>query len=359
MGSQKPGEARPFQLPVTLGKIGDPWFPIAQDVQQWAVYAAEFSVSGGRDLDGQKDAQKRINDVLNDPRFSLRYPLMSQIDVTIHNKVEELTGQPVLISWGGPRGPLPYRTAAISMHENMLNEAVLFHELAHCVQPQYADRTDRHAGQPVWENLDHGHDEWFRATFCWLLESFGSDTTHQDLREAYEHFKLTVPDDERLLTLLARDAQLQPLVQTERDKQAAESEAFYASMGRNRSEFSVPSFDLGDVFRAMRRHHKITKGHVSSLVSRVKRCTTADITRMDELSALPESREDRLLALYVGVALGLDPQWLFTGYGLHRNEVGAKMKDLMLINRRWVETVRWMNRTQRARPSRWIVEGER
>lgn len=355
----KLGESRPVRLPVALGKIGDPWFPNSEDVQQWAVYAAEHAVSAGSIVDGQEGAQKLINTILADCRVSTRYPLMTRVDVTVHNHVEELAGRPVIVSRGGPSGKMPYEVAAIRMHEEMLNEVVLLHELAHCLQPRFADRHDRHVGQTDWQELDHGHDEWFRATFCWLLEVFGSDISHSDLREAYVQFKLSIPNDDELLVMLARDAELQPRVQDELDLRSVESEEFYVSIGRSRSEFHIPSFDLGDVFRAMRRHHKITKTQMASSISRVQRCTTADITRMDSLSALPESREDRRFALYIGVVLGLDPRWLYTGYGLHRMEVGAKMADLVLLNRRWVETVRWMNRTMRARPPRWFVAGER
>lgn len=352
-------ETRPLRLPLALGKIGDPWFPNAEDVQQWAEYAAESAVSDGKAIEGQESAQEFINSILAEPRFSTRYPLMSQVDVTVHSGVEEQAGRSLVVSRGGPRGPLPYRSAEIRMHVKMLNEVVLLHELAHCIQPQLVDRVDPQVGQTWWERLDHGHDKWFRATLCWLLETFGSDATHKDLRAAYVHFKLSVPDDDSLLGVLARDFELQPIVQQELEAQAAESEEFYASVGRSRSEFSIPRFNLGDVFMVMRRHHKITKTAMAAAVSRVQRCTTADITRMDGLSQLPPSREERRLALYIAVILGLDPRWLYTGYGLLRSEVGARMKDLILLNRKWVDQVRWMNRAQRELPPRWYVDGER
>lgn len=366
-------------LPVLLGKTLGAYYydQVPQDVRQWSVYAAEESLKPGVAFATEDEARLFLENVLSSDVWCQQFPLMRQVDLSVVQKAGAEAAGPAF-SRGGPTGDNPLRSAEIEIHEDMLNEMVLLHELAHCVQPRYFGRIAPVSPDPFdappSEESGHGHDPYFQATYVWLCEHFGTTTTHTELKEAYTHFGYPPVSEESLWEMQKRNEYWAPLEVARRAKirealarDKPEFTAAYPELAAKAADMAAQQVDripmgcrFGDLFMDLREFsHRVPKKRAAEIVSRVVPCKTSDLTRLEGLSHPPEDLRDQRLAVYYAVALGADPIWARTGFGVTRLRPRVLMKDLIKINRPWVMLVRTMNRQLQQRPSHWRGTGPR
>jgi hypothetical protein len=132
-----------------------------------------------------------------------------------------------------------------------------------------------------------------------------------------------------------------------------------------RSRGVIPEWTWGDRLLAMREcagtgaRRRMGREQLAQLVSRVERCSSRDVQRLEAAKQLPEDPRLRRIAMCMAVALGLDPIYARYQMGLARWDCGVELDELAMINPGWVELVEAMNRQLAARPPRWVVDGDR
>ncbi|MFT4470514.1 hypothetical protein ACMX2H_11475 [Arthrobacter sulfonylureivorans] len=357
-------------FPLFLAKPMDPHRTMqGEDSQQWAVYAAEQSIKPGRQFGDTGEVQQFIDDILASRAWQERFPRMKKVEVSGRKGVDDhpLVGRRTY-SYGGPRGRMPYAEGMISLHENMGFETVVLHELAHCVSPQFVgDPSGVKKGALGFNSPQHGHGPYFRASFSWLCEHFGSDGTHSELWDAYRHYQVPAAPVDELWKALEQSAHWEGVLQAMHDEEEPslpkQPEADGQRDAPGAAALGAPGLESmwwgSFLWEARVLAHRTTKTEVARRVSLVTRCKTADVTRIENYRQPPEDPAERLLAFQMGVVLGADPRWMLTAQHLFRMELGARMKDLEKLNRHWVAHVRWMNRALRQRPPYWRVSGHR
>lgn len=367
-------------LPLVLGKTMGAYYydGVPMDVRQWAVYSAEESLERGKMFEGETDVRSFLDGVLASDAWQERFPAMTDIELIIKGDTADPEVEAVTFSAAAPSTTDPLGSATIWMHTRMLNEMVLLHELAHCIQPRYLGEIkpkskDPEAFLPSGAS-GHGHDPYFQAAFVWLCERFGTTDTHDQLREAYDHFGYPAASEHALWEMqennrywtpleLQRDAVIRLRLDQDRsDFAAAYPHLAGKAVQREESGNEQRPFGTryGGLFMDLRDFcHRVPKKRVAEIISRVTPCKTADLTRLENLEHPPETEKDARLAVYYAVALGADPIWARTAFGVTRLSPKVPMTELIKINRPWVLFVRRLNRTLRERPRYWTGEGPR
>ncbi|PTT60040.1 hypothetical protein [Arthrobacter sp. HMWF013] len=365
-------------LPLMLGKTMGAYYHdrVPQDVRQWAVYAAEESLEPGATFADEAAARSFLDRILASDTWHQHFPAMTDIELIVKTPGD---GDAVTFSAAAPSTTDPLGSATIWIHTRMMNEMVLLHELAHCVQPRYLGEIkqpknkDPEAGLPS-DASGHGHDTYFQATFVWLCEQFGTTDTHHQLREAYVHFGHPAASEESLWEMQQRTLYWTPLevlrsatILSRLEQDRAEFTAAFPQLAekaaQRRQEFEEqrpPGTRFGGLFWDLRDFcHRVSKKRVAEIISRVVPCKTSDLTRLERLEHPPETEKDARLAVYYAVALGADPSWARTAFGVTRFHPKVPMSDLIKINRPWVLLVRRLNRMLRERQPYWTGAGPR
>lgn len=359
-------------LPLLLGKTRSLFYrdEHAEDTLQWAAYAAEHSISRGHRWESFAEAEEFLTEVLASDEFRRRFPRV--VDVRLVETREVLlsgaTGEPLAISGGGPFDARPLEGGRIDFHVDSMLEVILLHELAHVISPRHTapipatavadDDFDVDPGREV-----DGHNQWFRATLCWLLEHFALTIEHEELRQAYSDFRLPVPDEADLWEAARRNefwmlelARLAEIDRMREEEMLAEIQARMDDGGDVLQQGVIPDMSsllaFGAFFDELREIQEISQERLAQIVSQVEACTRLDVERIETLKDLPAEDRDRRLTVYMAVALGADPRWALTAHGIHRFHDDIEMRDLRTLNPAWVRQVEWMNDALRARPSR-------
>ncbi|MHA7297711.1 hypothetical protein [Pseudarthrobacter sp. MDT3-1] len=365
-------------LPVMLGKTMGAYYydRVPQDVRQWAVYAAEESLEPGAAFADEREVRSFLDRILTSEVWHKKFPSMTDIELIIKTRDD---GHTVTFSAAAPSTTDPLGSATIWMHSSMMNEIVLLHELAHCIQPRYfgdivtPKSRDPEAFLPS-DASGHGHDSYFQACFVWLCEQFGTTDTHGQLREAYEHYGHPAASEDSLWEMQERNLYWTPL-------EVQRAAAILSRLEQNRAEFAAaypqhaekaaqrkeamgeqrpPGTRFGGLFWDLRDFcHRVPKKRVAEIISRVAPCKTSDLTRLERLVHPPETEKDARLAVYYAVALGADPIWARTAFGVTRFNPKVPMNELIKINRPWVMLVRRLNRMLQQRPPYWQGAGPR
>lgn len=349
---------------------------VPQDVRQWAVYTAEESLKPGRAFEDEAELRSFLDEILTSGLWLEKFPTMMDIEVITKTHADE---DAVTFSAAAPSTTDPLGSSTIWMHPRMLNEMVLLHELAHCVQPRYFGEIQQLKSRNPEAFLPsgasgHGHDSYFQATFVWLCEQFGTTETHDQLREAYNHFGYPAASEESLWEMQERNRYWTPL-------ELQRSANILSRLEQDRSAFNAAYPHLaekaaqrkdehgeqrpigtrfGGLFMDLRDFcHRVPKNRVANIISRVTPCKTADLTRLEHLEHPPETEKEAQLAVYYAVALGADPIWARTAFGITRFNPKVPMNELIKINRPWVMLVRRLNRMLRERPRYWDGAGPR
>lgn len=368
-------------LPLMLGKTMGAYYydRVPMDVRQWAVYSAEESLERGKAFKDETDVRSFLDGVLVSDAWQERFPAMTDIELIITGPPAETEVGAVTFSAGAPSTTDPLGSATIWMHTRMLNEMVLLHELAHCIQPRYLGEIKPTKSKDPEEFLSsgasgHGHDPYFQSAFVWLCEQFGTTDTHDQLREAYDHFGHPAASEHALWEMQERNRYWTPMevqrsaaILSRLEQDRAEFTAAFPQLAekaaQRRQEFQEqrpPGTRFGGLFWDLREFcHRVPKKRVAEIISRVVPCKTSDLTRLERLEHPPETEKDARLAVYYAVALGADPIWARTAFGVTRLDPKVPMHELIKINRPWVLLVRQLNRMLRERPPYWTGAGPR
>lgn len=167
------------------------------DTQQWSVYQAEQSISPGAQFESLEDVQAHIDQIVNGQVWKDMFPHMRAVTASLTDA--EPDDDSSITSRGGPVRTFLADSGKIELHTQMMNEAVLLHELAHCGSPLWDGQpTAVRKGRGALRRF-HGHSEFFTASLSFLFEKCGTDVAHQDLWDAYAHFEVptATPSDLR------------------------------------------------------------------------------------------------------------------------------------------------------------------
>ncbi|KGH45395.1 hypothetical protein IN07_16955 [Modestobacter caceresii] len=326
-------------------------------VTTWRLYSAEQSIRLGQPLTDVTAARGLVRRVERSAwwRDNVAY------DVRVGVRLGGCEADGWVSSFARPGGLGQSTSWTISLHPSMLNDMIVFHELAHCIAPRW-----QHSGRPrrSGELPNHircsAHGPGFAAASAELAGQFGTVEHHDELRVAYHHFQVPVLAWEEYL------AAVQGSLLAERDivEMHREVDELFSSQPSTRSG-SVPQWTWGDRLRSVRGsagtgpRRGMSREHLAQLVSRVERCSPRDVQRLEAAAHPPEDPRLRRLGMCMAVALGFDPIYARFQLGLARWDCDVKLDELAAINPEWVQLVETMNAQLAARPPRWAVDGDR
>lgn len=356
--------------------------PFARDVQQWAVYSAESSVAPGRQLRDLDEAQTVVDAILASPEWGAWFPHMAGVDV----KESTLRSEDgFIVSYAAPDADLLATRATIYLHREMLHEVVLVHELAHCVAPRWGAAPGAlpprsiHSLRAADLFTIHDHGRYFRGGLTLLLTAFGDGDTHDELRDAYEHYGVPAAETDEVLEAVAVSRQVEGVwlaIKADDEARADEIEAEDAEFRRRmvergvhpplRPEGWIPPESWAEFLYWSRLRLQRTQGRavwsqdrVAEIVSRAEPCRRRDVSVVEQLASRPDDPRLLRLAMCMAVIYGLDPIYLRWMKRLTRWDCDLLMRELLQLNPSWVRLVRRLNRMLRERPPLWAVEGDR
>lgn len=342
-------------------------FPL--DLTMWRVYSAEQSLPEGEKFESLDDAQTYLWWVLSTRWWKFTFPDAPHITL-------ELGGDGDIENRASYARSVTDTRSVISLHPNMMNAIVLLHEVAHCVAPRsYGDIRKINQGKVVL-NRHHPHGDMFRAAFCALAERYKIGVDPEELRRAYAHFELDVPDLDALQVARTHsvEAELANTQMWERHnrewatdekyarhrEKIAELEAEREESGES-TEIRIPTTLWGDWIWLTRGHFrpKVSQKRLADEVTPIVKCSVRDVARLERLKDPPKTLRDIQICLSFVAAMGLDPVWAETHKQLAPGETTLTLEKLDRIAADWVADVRHLNALLKTRPPRWEAQGDR
>jgi hypothetical protein len=331
--------------------------PVYDSVTTWRLYSAEQSIPLGQPLADVAEARELVRRVKRSAWW--RDNVAYDVRVTVRLGGRETDGW--IISYAHSAGLGPATSWTVSLHPEMLNDMIVFHELAHCIAPRWEfSGRRRRAGELADHAERASHDAGFAGAMAELVGQFGTVEHHDELRLAYHHYDVPVLSLEEYRAAVADSLRAEDDL-LEMHREVAER---FGGRPRSRSGF-VPQWTWGDQLLNVRMRagtgarRAMSREHLAQLVSRVERCSSRDVQRLEEAPCPPEDPRLRKIGMCMAVALGLDPIYVRHRMGLVRWECGVDLDELASINPGWVQLVQTMNNQLAARPPRWSVDGDR
>ncbi|GAB3350281.1 hypothetical protein [Modestobacter lapidis] len=326
-------------------------------VTTWRLYSAEQSIPLGQPLTDVDAARALVRRVKRSAWW--RDNIAYDVRVRTHIRGREAAGW--ISSYAQSAGLGQSTSWTISLHPMMLNDLIVFHELAHCIAPRWQYSGGRRRDGELTNHTERAsHGDGFAAALAELVGQFGTVTHHDELRLAYHHFDVPV------LSFEEYRAAVEDSLLAERDILAMhrEIEERFATQARISPGF-IPQWTWGDRLLSLRQRAgagtrgRMSREHLAQLISRVERCSPRDVQRLEAAQHLPQDPRLRRIAMCMAVALCLDPIYARHQMGLVRWECGVELHELAAINPDWVELVESMNFQMAARPPRWVIDGDR
>lgn len=324
--------------------------PLYTSVSEWSAYHAEWATPSPRTFDQNKDVQRFVDEVITSSVWRDLFGHITSVKVISSDDyvIDPATGTGSLHSWSELNQKYLATSGTLQIHPGMRHEMNVLHELAHCAAP-------KHAGSMKSSAELSAHGAAFAATLLHLVDHFGSLPDHgTQMVRMFERYRVAVPTTGELAVAVQRGRE----VEAHRAAEHAELHAMAVAAGQSPAARGViPTWPWGgDLWLMRRRQLRISQQAAADAVNRIERCRAADVGRIERLEAAPGPGQERLerLAFYLAVFYGIDPIYVRFVKGLNRWKTGALMRDLEQLNNGWVRTVRWMNRTQRTYPPRWM-----
>lgn len=343
-------------------------FPV--DLTQWRVYSAEQSLPPGQQFDSLEEASTYLWWVQSTRWWKTTFPDAPRITVRLGGNAN---GSGEIQSYARAVADDEWE---ISLHPRMMNAIVLLHEVAHCIAPRMQGNITQIRRDRLSYGNHHHHGPYFRGAFASLAQRYKIGVDPHELRRAYEHFELDLPDLEALVTARAHSAEVEFAV-AEMWRRSDEHWAEDAERAARRTE--TPAGDVeptaadrastprippdwwGDWLWLSRKHFspKISQKRLAEEVSPIVKCAPRDVARLERLKVAPDNLVDIQRCVAFVAVMGLDPVWAETHKGLAAGEKTVTLDVLEPISAEWVANVRHLNALLEARPPRWVADGDR
>lgn len=344
-------------------------FPI--DLTQWRVYSAEQSLPPGQEFESLEEASTYLWWVQSTKWWKTTFPDAPPITVAMGGNSN---GSGEIQSYARATADERWE---ISLHPRMMSAIVLLHEVAHCVAPRKHGNVTQIRRERLSYGNHHHHGPYFRTAFASLAERYKIGVDPQELRRAYEHFELEIPDLAALVEARRHSAEVEfevaEMWRRSEERWANDPERLRRteSVADGRAEESTADGDTpvprippdwwGDWLWLSRKHSspRISQRRLAEVVSPIVKCSPRDVARLERLQVAPDNLIDVQRCVAFVAVLGLDPVWAETHKHLAAGDKTLTLEALEPIAAEWVAEVRHLNALLEARPPRWVADGDR
>jgi hypothetical protein len=324
---------------------------VFDSVATWRVYCAQSSLPPGRAFSGEAAMSRFAVEVMSSPWWVANVDYEVEVVLKVDGHAFDDPEGPVIGSHAQPHRPWPGRRTrwTVSIHEAMLTEVSVLHELAHCIAPRFAyDPDARTAGQ---HQVLHSHGAQYAGTLALLVDEFASGVPRGAMGEALGHFGVEVPD------LAGYRAGVRESLRAE-DEVFELAAQFETNLGVSpvfRGPDPMASLPFGTYLglarrRTRRRLPGWSQDRFAARISEVTPCSRRDIGKIETLEEPPTDLRTLTAAACMAVLLDVDPIYMRYQMGLDPFTLGLGLEELRRLNPAWANLVADLDRRARTRP---------